>query len=744
MFAQPIGGKKFFLILMVSFACLMSGVAIGRESISSTSGVVAKVQTLPVPFIVNKGQVDGGVTFYARTFGGAVFLTKGGEIVYSLPEIKKKGQGSRGIVLREELVGATIHDIRGEGISPTKVSYFTGQDRSKWVSGIPTYSSVSLGEVYNGIELKLKAYGNNVEKLFFVQPGSDPVSITVRLSGAGSIKVNEAGELEAATELGVVRFTRPLAYQEIDGRRIEIPVAYNIQPSAFSYQRSALSNPNSALRTPHSAFVYGFTVGAYDRSQTLVIDPLLASTYLGGGGSDSASSLAIDSSGNIYVAGVTNSENFPTTVGAYDTTYNASDVFISKLSADLSTLLASTYLGAGASDSASSITIDPSGNVYVTGYTYSSNFPTTPGAYDQKFNSSDYADIFISKLSPDLTTLLASTFLGGGENDSATALMTDASGNVYVTGWTFSDNFPTTTGAFDQKYNSTHRRDAFISKLSADLSTLLISTFLGGGGGEWASSLTMDRTGNIYVTGWTASDNFPVTTGAYDQKFNSSGYTDAFISKLSSDLSALLASTYLGGGGGEWATSIAIDKSGNVYVTGGTGSDNFPITPGAYDEVFNSSGYPDAFISKLSSDLSILFASTYLGGGNIETTSSLAIDAAGNIYVTGLTFSNTFPTTPGAYDEVFNSSGYADVFISKLSPDLSTLLASTFLGGGGGEWVSSMTMDRTGNIYVTGWTGSDNFPTTDSAYSRILRGDIDAFISRLDGNLSADLSLGKP
>ena len=715
--------KLLVMPVIISLVFLLGTFSWAREMNPGSEDVFQSMEKLRLPFIANAGQVDGGVTFYARTFGGAVFLTKGGEIVYSLPEIKKKGQGSRGIVLREELAGVTIHDIRGEGISPTKVSYFTGQDRSKWVSGIPTYSSVSLGEVYNGIELKLKAYGNNVEKLFFVQPGSDPVSITVRLSGAGSIKVNEAGELEAATELGVVRFTRPVAYQVIDGKRIEIPVNY--MPHA-----------------PNSAFVYGFTVGAYDRSQTLVIDPLLASTYLGGGGSDIASSIAIDSSGNIYVAGVTNSENFPTTVGAYDTTYNASDVFISKLSADLSTLLASTYLGAGASDSASSITIDPSGNVYVTGYTYSSNFPTTPGAYDQKFNSSDYADIFISKLSPDLTTLLASTFLGGGENDSATALMTDASGNVYVTGWTFSDNFPTTTGAFDQKYNSTHRRDAFISKLSADLSTLLISTFLGGGGGEWASSMTMDRTGNIYVTGWTASDNFPVTTGAYDQKFNSSGYTDAFISKFSPDLSALLASTFLGGGGGEWTTAIAIDQSGDVYVTGGTGSDNFPITPGAYDEVFNSSGYPDAFISKLSSDLSILFASTYLGGGNIETTSSLAIGAAGNIYVTGLTFSNTFPTTPGAYDEVFNSSGYADVFISKLSPDLSTLLASTFLGGGGGEWASSMTMDRTGNIYVTGWTGSDNFPTTDSAYSRILRGDIDAFISRLDGNLSADLSLG--
>jgi len=723
-------GKRFFPALIIICVCLMSGVAIGRESISSAPGMFAKAQTLPVPFIVNMGQLNERVMFYARTFGGAVFLTKGGEIVYSLPELKKKDQGARGIVLREELVGATIHDIRGEGISPTKVSYFTGQDRSKWVSGIPTYSSVSLGEVYNGIELKLKAYGNNVEKLFFVQPGSDPVSITVRLSGAGSIKVNEAGELEAATELGVVRFTRPVAYQVIDGKRIEIPVNY--MPHA----------PNSALRTPHSAFVYGFTVGAYDRSQTLVIDPLLASTYLGGGGSDSASSLAIDSSGNIYVAGVTNSENFPTTVGAYDTTYNASDVFISKLSADLTTLLASTYLGAGASDSAFSLAIDPSGDVYVTGFTYSSNFPTTPGAYDQKFNSSDYADIFISKLSPDLSTLLASTFLGGGDNDDATSLMTDASGNVYVAGWTFSDNFPTTTGSFDQKYNSTNRRDGFISKLSPDLSTLLASTFLGGGGGEWISSLTMDRTGNIYVTGWTVSDNFPVTTGAYDQKFNSSGYTDAFVTKLSADLSALLASTYLGGGGGEWTTSIAIDRSGNVYVTGGTGSDNFPVTMGAYDEKFNSSEFIDAFVTKLSSDLSTLLSSTYLGGENNESASSIAIDATGNIYVSGWTISDNFPITIGAYDVIFNSSGYSDAFISKLNADLTSLLASTYLGGGTGERVAAMTIDTAGNIYVTGWTGSDNFPTTDSAYSRILRGDTDAFISRLDGNLSADLSLG--
>jgi len=209
--------------------------------------------------------------------------------------------------------------------------------------------------------------------------------------------------------------------------------------------------------------------------------------------------------------GPENVGKFPVTVGAYDTTYKESDIFIAKLSPDLSTLLASTFLGAGHADFASSIAIDSSGNVYVTGWTFSENFPVTENAFDQKFNSSDSADIFISKLSPDLSTLLASTFLGAGDNDAATCIKIDPSGNVYVTGGTFSENFPVTETAFDQKYNSSGLRDAFVSKLSPDLSTLLASTFLGGGEGEWVSSLATDQSGNVFVTEWTWSDNFPVT-----------------------------------------------------------------------------------------------------------------------------------------------------------------------------------------------------------------------------------------
>ena len=764
MYRYAIKGTKFFPALIMGLVCLMPSLAIARQSTSSTAGVLLQAKTLHIPFMENRGQVNDKVMFYARTFGGTVFLTQEGEIVYSLPEITKEGQGERGIVLKEKLVGARVKGIMGEEASHTRVSSFKGNDPSQWQKSISTYEAVILGEVYRGIKLKLRAYGNTVEKLFFIKPGSNPAAIQMRLSGARGITVSPGGELEVATELGTVRFTRPIAYQEIEGKRVEVPISYNILKhgtgdSGLETRDSALilhapssmlniprpepliPNPesrmsNSSLSTQHSALVYGFTVADYDHTQELIIDPLLASTFLGGGGNDGASSMAIDSSGNVYVTGVTNSSKFPVTVGAYDSTYKESDVFISKLSPDLSTLLASTFLGAGHADFASSIAIDPSGNVYVTGCTFSGNFPVTENAYDQKFNSSDYADVFISKLSPDLSTLLASTFLGAGENDGATCIKIDSSGNVYVTGWTFSSNFPITDTAFDQQYNSSGFRDAFVSKLNSDLSTLLASTFLGGGEGEWASSLATDQSGNVFVTGWTWSDNFPVTEGAYDGQFNSSGYTDAFISKFNSDLSSLLASTYLGGGGGEWTTSIALGPAGSVYVTGGTVSDNFPVTDGAYDEVFNSNEATDAFIAKLSSDLGTLLASTYLGGGSSETAASMAIDATGNVYVTGLTFSNTFPTTPGAYDLTFNSSDYSDAFISKLNTNLTTLLASTYLGGNGDERPGAVAIDETGNIYVTGATSSSSFPTTDNAYSQTSPGGFDVFISRLDTDLS--------
>ena len=625
------------------------------------SEISQKTQKLQMPFIANDGQVDNQVAFYAKTFGGTVFVTKEGEIVYSLPGYSSKSSDTgcmmhdsrnefhadeyhvscifhhksaiphcsyclvadinkhtkqnttiRGWVLKEELVDGSIQKVMGEEPSVTKISYFIGNDPSKHKNNIQTYNLVNLGEVYEGIDLRLRAYGNNVEKLFYVKPDTDPETIQIKLSGARGLNINEDGLLEVDTALGLVKFTKPVAYQEIDGKRVKVNVYYQIQNSgvrghntetSFPCQKSEFQNPNSEAEN-----IYGFKVASYDKTKELVIDPLLASTYLGGSGigdgKDYGYFVSIDSSGNIYVAGQTSSSNFPTTIEAYNITYNggSDDAFISKLNHDLTILIASTYIGGsnndwgGADEWVASIAIDPSGNICVTGMTSSSDFPTTIGAYDTSYGGD--RDAFVSKLNSDLTNLLASTFLGGSERDHGGAIAIDQNGNIYAAGHTDSSDFPITTGAYDTSYGG--YGDAFVSKLNSDLTNLLASTYLGGSSDEWGNSIVLDPDGNVFLAGDTESSDFPSTPSAYDISFNGVN-SDTFVSKLNSDLTNLLSSTYLGGTFDEWGNSIATDSSGNIYLAGETNSSDFPTTTNAYDTSYNG-GYGDAFISKLNSD----------------------------------------------------------------------------------------------------------------------------------------------
>ena len=394
------------------------------------------------------------------------------------------------------------------------------------------------------------------------------------------------------------------------------------------------------------------------------LSSLSASTFIGGSSYDSAYAITIDSSGNLYVAGVTESSDYPTTEGAYDSNGHY-DVFVSKLSSDLSSLLASTFIGGSSNEYAHAITIDPSGNPCVAGRTYSSDYPTTEGAYDSSHNG-DY-DVFVSKLSSDLGSLLASTFIGGSNRDHARAITIDSSGNLYVTGYTSSSNYPTTTGAYDSSHNGD---DVFVSKLSSDLGSLLASTFIGGSSSDIAYAITIDSSGNPYVAGYTSSSDYPTTEGAYDSSHN--GDYDVFVSKLSSDLGSLLASTFIGGSNRDHARAITIDSSGNLYVTGYTSSPHYPTTTGAYDSSFNG-GVRDVFVSKLSSDLSNLSAGTFIGGGSYDHARASTIDSSGNLYVTGYTSSSNYPTTADAYDSSHN--GYDDVFVSKLDRELSKICA---------------------------------------------------------------------
>lgn len=725
-------GKMFIIpaalciagFLAVSFLCKLKS-----ASEPSKTEVIQKTQKLQIPFIANEGQMDERVVFYANTFGGTVFVTKDGEIVYSLSEnsleakkhskIQNLKSEIRAVALKESLVGGKINNVKGEEISTVTVNYFKGKAPSMWNGNISTYELVNFGEVYKGIDLKLKAYGNNVEKLFYVKPNADVGVIRLRLGGAKILKVNEKGQLEVAIDARIVKFTKPVAYQENMGKRKEVAVNYS------------LSNPECSNSQPETT--YGFVVDDYDRTKELVIDPLLASTYLGGASDDSGYFTAIDANGNIYVTGRTQSSNFPTTDGAYDTSIGGDyDVFVSKLNRDLTHLLASTYLGGASDDNGNSISINSIGDIYVAGQTSSSDFPVTAGAYNSA--KGGYSDAFISKLSNDLTRLLASTYLGGSSDDSANSTAIDPVGNICVTGKTSSSDFPTTPRAYD---TSNSDNDAFVSKLGGDLSHLLASTYLGGSGNDDARSVTIASDGSIYVVGETSSSDFPTTIGAYDNSFNG-GFGDTFISRLNETLTHLVASTFLGGFTDDSARAVAMDTDGNVYVTGQTESLDFPTTSGAYDTVYSNG---DAFVSKVSGDLKRLLASTFLGGADDDVGNSIAICSDGSIYVAGYTASSDFPVTPNAYD---TSKGvYIDAFISKLSGDLKKLLASTFLGGYYRDRARSIAIDSGGNIYVTGETRSSDFPTTPGAYDISHNGDadildtFDVFVSRFDGSLSA-------
>ena len=815
------------VLSLIAFLLLLIPVLTANEpAIKPTNQeFITKTAKLQMPFIANNGQVNGQVKFYAKTFGGTVFVTKEGEIVYALPGrdegqgagvrdwesgVEEAGHGPRiagsgiqspsemldffliscshsiskiispnydysiqhpefsnpnseilGVALKEQFVGAKTITIQGEEKSVTKVNYFKGNDPSKWKTNISTYDSVNLGEIYDGIELKLRAYGNNVEKLFCVKPGAGPDSIKINVEGIKGLSVNEEGQLEAETELGTVKFTKPIAYQEIEGKRVEVDVEYSISnpksavqndttchpecnegslvlkrdssPSAQNdREKSAILRLSAHDEVRNQKFEYGFTVASYDRTKPLIIDPLLASTSLGGSNHDHGHSLTLDTSGNVYVTGYTDSTDFPTTSGAYDTSHNDShDVFVSKLDSGLNSLLASTYLGGSNFDGGISLALDINGNVYVTGHTDSIDFPTTSGAYDTSHNDSH--DVFVSKLNSGLTSLLASTYLGGSDHDEGYAIAFDTSGHVYVTGETDSRDFPTTSGAYDTSQNGS--MDAFISKLNSGLTSLLASTYLGGDANAYGSAITLDISGNVYVTGYTDSTDFPTTSGAWDTSFNVGYYGDVFISKLNIGLTSLLASTYLGGSGYDWSYSLAIDTSGDVYVTGYTYSTAFPTTSEAYDTSQN--GSMDVFISKLDGGLSSLLASTYLGGFGHDYGQFITLDTSGHVYVTGYTDSTDFPTTSGAWNTSFNGGDF-DVFISKLNGGLTSLPASTYLGGSDHDEGCAIALDTSGYVFVTGYTDSTDFPTTSGVYDTSFNGsDFDVFISKLDSNLSS-------
>jgi hypothetical protein len=549
--------------------------------------VVNTFSGLSVPFIENRGQIDKDVAYYAKTLGATLFVTQKGEMVYGFPDF----------TLVERIPGLTA---RPKGLLPshTSVSSFIGSDPEKWQKTLPTFGTVSLGTISPGVAVTLKAYGGKIEKVITVAPHASP-SIALTIDGASSLGLGYDGELIAHTEKGDLTFSIPIAYQEINGKKVSVLVAYML---------------------PHSSLTYTFALGPYDPSRALIIDPLIQSTYLGGTDNDFVHALAIGADG-VYVAGESFSSNFPgTTGGAQSALGEPRDAFVALLTPDLKSLIQSTYLGGDNSDQGHALAIGAEG-VYVAGATNSSNFPGTTGGAQSAYGGK--ADAFVALLSPDLKSLTQATYLGGAETDTGNALAIGADG-IYVAGYTASSNFPGTTGGAQSTLGGDY--DAFVALLSPDLKSLTQATYLGGSGSyplsfDLGNALAIGADG-IYVAGYTASSNFPGTTGGAQSTLG--GNDDAFVAFLALDLKSLTQSTFLGGANTDRGNALAIGADG-VYVAGETSSSNFPGTTGGAQSTLG--GGADAFVALLTPDLkSVHNLTVTMSGSGTGTVTAAGID----------------------------------------------------------------------------------------------------------------------
>jgi hypothetical protein len=508
-------------------------------------------------------------------------------------------------------------------------------------------------------------------------------------------ELDNKGNIIITTEFGKIIHKRPSAYQR-KSNKIDV--------------RFKKLSKNS----------YTFNIGKYNKTEKLIIDPLvlLYSTYLGGSGNEGGYGITVDANGCTYITGSTDSTDFPLQNPYMNHTGdNYCDVFITKLSADGQSLIFSTYLGGTNWDLVYGIAVDPSGAVYVTGQTFSTDFPCQ-NAYQG--SNAGWTDVFLTKLSADGQFLLYSTYLGGSRDDEGCAIAVDSSGAAYVTGLTGSTNFPLKNHIMGYQWSD----DVFVTKLSTDGQSLIYSTYLGGNGSDLGYGITVDANECAYITGYTESQDFPLKNPYMSYRgSNDHNDLDVFVTKLSTDGQSLVYSTYLGGNSHDYGTGIAVDANGCAYITGETRSTDFPIQNPymSYPEDNDS----NAFVTKLSADGQSLIYSTYIGGSDNDWGWKIAVDANGCAYVIGTTWSTDFPLqAPYMRDPGDN---YCDAFFTKFSTDGQSLDYSTYLGGSFYDYGGGIAVDAKGGAYITGETMSEDFHIKNSIMSYQWCGD--AFVA---------------
>ena len=644
----------------------------------------------------------------------------------------RQSEGSERWALKLDFVGARA-DARPEGQEETGAtfSYFKGR-RSEWQAGLKSYSEIVYRDLWPGIDLVYAGTVNRMKYTFAVKPGADPNQIKLAWRGASGVALNAAGELAVTTPAGGFTDERPVSWQVADGRQVEV---------ATKYQLAALGKPRRG-QAAGAAVAYGFAVGKYDRSRELVIDPavLVYAGFLGGSGFEGGNGIAVDSAGNAYVVGTAFSAetDFPVTAGPDVTPNGGIEAFVAKVNASGTALVYAGYIGGSGSDQGNGIAVDGAGNAYVTGRTTSNetSLPVTVGP-DLTFNSdfSFQPDAFVAKVNAAGTALDYCGYIGGGAGDQGHAIAVDGAGNAYVGGTTTSPetSFPVTVGP-DLTFNGGFN-DGFVAKVNASGTALDYAGYIGGAGGitqgsgEHVYGIAVDGAGNAYITGEADSNeaSFPVTVGP-DLIY--SGGTEGFVAKVAASGMALDYCGYIGGTGGETSTSVAVDGTGNAYVTGFTSSDesSFPVMVGPD---LTLSGFGDAYVAKVNASGTALLYAGYIGGSNGEVGNGIAVDGAGNAYVTGFTTSDetSFPVTGGPN---LTFRGGDDAFVAKVDASGTALVYSGYIGGNGDDVGSGIAVDSAGNAYVTGSTSSDetSFPATGGP-DLTANGSGDAFVAKI-------------
>ncbi len=743
-----------FIVLLLALTPLLLQVSFSTPPSVLPSNVPAPtldLGKLPLSFIPNTGQLDAPVRFQVHSTNGTLAF-KPDEVLLSLPgqppaverpldDLPGHLQHEQTVATNRRTSSASLVRIRFNGANPSTsmtgtdplpgmVNYFLGNEPAKWQTNVPTYGGIVYQQLYKGIDLHYDGRNAQLKGTYNVAPYADPSVIRWRYEGVGKISLDQAtGDLHITTtnNSSTIVESAPVAWQEIDGQRAPVAVYYRI------------GTDNSI----------GFTLGTYDRTHPLTIDPILEySTYLGGEHADSATSIAVDAAGNAYITGQTGSPNFPTS-SALDSIGDGADAFVTKLSADGRSLIYSTYIGGrqlDASDAAYGIAVDAAGTAYVTGTTNSRDFPTV-NAIQPTLND-DYSacdpqspaysrgcieDGFVLKLSATGNQIIYSTYLGGTYTDQSMGIAVAQDGAVSIVGQTYSTDFPTHSALFDHRLSaclapeiSELCPDVFTAKLDSSGQNLVYSTYLGGTERDYGHGVAVDDSGNTYLTGFTNSSDFPIAHAVQPQH---AGAEDIFVTKINASGTAILYSSYLGGLSSEGGLEIAVDGSHNAYITGWNHYGSFPLK-----NAFQSGdNYADAVVAKFDPDGNLSY-STYLGGPGQDSGSGIAVDSDGNAYITGTTESSSFPTANPIQTTI---NGRNDAFVTKLAPDGQKLLFSTYIGGvdmggiyGAYNGGVAIAVDRRGSIFVAGQTYALDFPVKNAAQATH-GGNLDTFVLKI-------------